>query len=94
MSTFDQRIRLLRADTLNEVGSGVSGLNVNSIGFSPASDLMVIGDINGAVQVWNLEPFQLIDSRKVGAKTFQLTSLRHRAGFLTLTPEGLLIWAL
>jgi ABC-type amino acid transport substrate-binding protein len=94
VATFDQRLRLLRADTLDEVASGILGLGASYVGFSPDSALLVAGERGGSVQVWGTNPLQLIDSRKVGQKLIGFAVLHNSARYMTLTPEGLVLWAL
>lgn len=93
-STVDQRLHLLRADTLEEVGSGLTSISGTMVGFSADSKLVVLGESGGTVQVWNVAPFEQIGAHKVGGKLFQLTALRTRPQFLTITNEGLLFWGL
>ncbi len=92
-ATYDQRLHVIRADTLEVTSTAASGIMPSSIAFSPDSKLVAVGAPSGDVQVWSLSPFEKVDARKVGAKLYQLASLRTDAQFITLTPDGLLVWA-
>ena len=89
---IDQRLRVVRTSNLEVVASAVSTASVNVLGFSFDSRMLVAGDINGTTQIWNLDPLELVDTRRTPNLNMVILAPRL-GGYLTLSLSGeLVLW--